>query len=549
MAWRLLRNLARLVVDLVTAPLASRVPRDWIVLRLDRGLIDVPLRPSLPALVPTPRSLSEILDCLERARDDRRVKGALLRVGKGALGWATVQTLSQAIASFRAADKRVVVHADDTGNAGAWLGAVADHFWMTPEGSLDLIGVSIDSPYLRRALDRLKIHPQVISAGRYKSFGEVILRDSMSDDAREALESVIDQLYDSLTTALVEGRDIPLDGIRSRIDEGPYLAEQALEAGLVDELVYADEFPARLAELSRDPAQDGSPAAESEEKLLADRTYLRVSRPRLRWTPVLRGPDLVAVVSLQGMIGRRAGSTRGVVGVLRRLQDDPEVLAVVLRVNSPGGDALASDLIWRAVNRLAAVKPVVSSMGDVAASGGYYVAMAANEILAEPATLTGSIGVVLAGLELEELLDELGVSLDGVSRGAHARIYSGLRRRSDSEVEVLKGQVERRYRSFLRKVAQSRGLEEEELAERAEGRVWTGAQALEGRLIDALGGLDAAIDRARALAGLEPGQGEVVHVDLQRGLLGRVLRPDPLEDAPAIRSGVQLLCPILLRLQ
>jgi len=141
------------------------------------------------------------------------------------------------------------------------------------------------------------------------------------------------------------------------------------------------------------------------------------------------------------------------------------------------------------------------------------------------------------------------VSLDGVSRGAHARIYSGLRRRSDSEVEVLKGQVERRYRSFLRKVAQSRGLEEEELAERAEGRVWTGAQALEGRLIDALGGLDAAIDRARALAGLEPGQGEVVHVDLQRGLLGRVLRPDPLEDAPAIRSGVQLLCPILLRLQ
>lgn len=552
---RLLLNLGRVLRDALIAPLAARVVRDWIVIRLDRGLTDLPSnRAWLRDLFPAARPLSSLLESLRRAADDPRVRGVLLRVGRAEIGWSKLTSLARALKSLRDAGKQVVVYADSTGNAGGVLGAGADQFWMSPQGRLDLIGVRVDGLHLRRLLDRLHVRPEVISAGRYKAAGEMISHDSMSAAAREALEPVVDELYETLVSGLVAGPCEDADEARRWIDDGPYLASEAAERGLVDDLIYSDEIAVRLAALER----PGAAGAEAESasgddlpkaKLIAESRYERVSAPRFVWTPLRAEPQTIAVVGLRGVIQMRDAAPQGIIGLLRRLARDDGVTAVVLRIDSPGGDALASDLIWRAVTRLVEAKPVVASFGDVAASGGYYVGMAANEIVAEPTTLTGSIGVVLAGISIDGLLDEIGVSFDGIARGRHARIYDATRERSQEERALLKRHVATLYRDFVAKAATGRGLTDSELALVAEGRIWTGAQAAERGLVDCLGGLDTAIDRARALSGLAPGAGEVTYLSWEPGRLERLLRRDPQDVALDLSRGAQFLCPIHVPLQ
>ncbi len=475
----------------------------------------------------------------------------LLRVGQAPLGWSRVSALVRALGDLRAAGKLCVVYAERTGNAGAWLGAVADHFWMTPEGHLDLLGVRIDTPFFRELLDRLHIRPEVVHAGRYKAVGEMLERAGMSDDAREALEGVVDDLYGELVAGLARGRAVDEAEARRWVDEGPYLAGEALEAGIVDALVYGDEIPARLAALSADPAAEGD-GEPVEARLLPDSAYLRLSRPRFALEPLLEGRPQIAVIPVQGLLRSPDHSARPCVALLRRAAELPGVRAVVLRINSPGGDPLTSDLIWRAVGKLREVKPVVASLGDAAASGGYYVAMAANEIIAEPTTLTGSIGVVLAGLSFDELLDTVGVSFEGVGRGRHAAIYDPFRRRSDEERALLERQVRQLYRAFVQKAADGRSREVSELEEVAEGRVWTGAQALEHGLVDALGGPGLALERARALAGLAPDVGEPVVLGPPHPVLQRLRGGEPMYGAGAsldLLRGPQLWCPIEIPLR
>ena len=284
-------------------------------------------------------------------------------------------------------------------------------------------------------------------------------------------------------------------------------------------------------------------------RLVPDLAYLRLSRPRFALEPMVDGPAQIAVIPVLGLLRSPQRSARPLVSLLRRAADLDSVRAVVLRINSPGGDPLTSDLVWRAVGKLREKKPVVASLGDTAASGGYYVAMAANEIVAEPTTLTGSIGVVLAGLSFDEVIAGLGVSFDGVSRGRHAAIHDPFRQRSDEERELLRRQVEQIYRGFVAKAAQGRNREPEELEKVAEGRVWTGAQAHERGLVDALGGPELALARVRELAGLDAGEGEPV-------LLGppsqfwRFLRgAEPAVAATELLGGPQLLCPIEIPLR
>lgn len=540
MGRRVVTNGVGLLRDAVVAPLASRVPREWVTIRLDHGLVEASAASAwLSRALPTPRVLPSVLECVKRASADPRVRGILVRVGRAPLGWSKVQSLVRALAELRSAGKRFVVYAETTGNAGMWLGAGADRFFMAPGGQLALIGLRMESPYLRGALDRLKIRPEVIHAGRYKAAGEILSGSSMSESAREALDDVADALYDTLVAALAAGRARDPEQARRWIDEGPYLAREALERGLVDELIYADELPARLAALAEDPPGSGE---DQEASLIEGSWYLRVARRRFRWEPVGRGWPRIAIVPVLGLI--RAGSSRGVVSTLRRLRQSPEIRAVVLRIDSRGGDPLASDLIWRAVARLAAEKPVVASLGDIAASGGYYAAMAAHEIIAESATLTGSIGVVLASLEVKGLLDDLGIQFDGVSRGRHARIFDPWHSRSGDERAHLRRQVDGLYREFVRKAAEGRGIAEAALEEVAQGRVWTGAQARDRALVDGLGGLEVALERARALAGLASGEGETVQLPVAARPLARLMRREPLETMVEHLAGLQLFCPV-----
>ncbi len=538
-AARLLHNLTVLLRDSAIALLAARTSREWIVVRLDQGLVETPRpRAWLRSSWAAPRALSTVLECLARARSDASVHGVVLRLGRAPLGWAKVQAVARSLATLREAGKRVVVYADSTGNAGGWLGGLADRFWMAPEGSLDLLGVKLVSPHLRRALERFGVRPAVISAGRYKSAGEMLSRDSLSEAARESLEPVVDELYGCLVSGLASSRCADEADARRCIDEGPYLAPEAQERGLVDALVYPDEIPRRLAEFA------GTDTARSEDELektlLADAVYLRLARPRFQWSSLGGSRDEIAVVPLDGAI--RPALARRLVPLLRRVERSKTIAALVLRVNSPGGDPLSSDLIRHAVARVAAEKPVVSSFADVAASGGYYVGMAATEILAEPTTLTGSIGVVLASVEIDALLDEIGVHFDAVQRGEHARIHDLTRRRSAGERALLKRQLSRVYRSFISRVAEARGRSEAEIERIADGRVWTGTQALENGLVDGLGGLEEAIERARVLA--DRPEARVVHMSAERRPLERLLRPA----LGASLRGVQLWCPIQVTL-
>jgi protease-4 len=544
---RLFRNTGVVLRDAVVAPLVARVPRDWILIRLERGLIDMPALPGwTEAFRPSPRSLSGLLTLLERAGRDARVQGVVLRVGRAPLGWSKLETLSRALAQLRAAGKLTVVYAERTGNAGAWLGAQADHFFMTPEGSLDLLGVRVDSPFLREALDRLQIHPDVIQAGRFKGAGEIVERAAMSDDAREALDAVVDDLYAALVGALASGAAGTEEQARTWIDDGPYQAAEARSLGLVDELLYGDELRERLARL-----RPGSSAKGDADvaRLISDRNYQRVSRPRFALDSLARGRKRLAVVPVEGLI--RLESVRPIVNLLGRLRKADEVRGVVLRVNSPGGDPLASDLLWRAVGKLRERKPVVASMGDTAASGGYYAAMAANEIVAEATTLTGSIGVIMIGLEFEELLASLGVNFDGVGRGRHAGIYDPYHKRTDEERSVLTRHVDSLYRVFVAKAAEGRGRDVEELERVAQGRVWSGAQAAEVGLVDHVGGLELAFERVRALAGLATAEGVPEYLSPQPSLLARLRAGDASGAAPELPAlfSPQLLCPIEIPLR
>jgi protease-4 len=540
---RLIVNLGSALRDALLAPFETRLARSWVAIRLDRGLVEASSGlPWLDARPDAPRLLRHVLTCMERAASDPAVRGVLIRIGMPGLGWAKVAALARGVAELQKSGKQVVVYAEATGNAGAWLGALADCFWMTPAGRVDLIGVRIESPFVRSLLDRLGIVPEVLQAGRYKTAGEMLTREGLSEASREALDAVVEDYYSALVDGIAEGRGVDAGTARRWIDGGPYRAAEARELGLVDDLLYADELPARLAELVGDDPE--SP----KTGIVVDRTYLRLARRRFRWRPLWDGPRRVAVVSLTGAIRARQASPRGVVGALRRLARDDSVRAVVLRIDSPGGDALASDLIWRGVRQLADRKPVVASLGDTAASGGYYAAMAAQEIVAEPTTLTGSIGVVMASVDVSQLLEKLGVRFDGVARGEHAGIFASTRPRSRAERALLRRQVERTYDEFLTKAAEGRGLSREALHEVAQGRVWTGRQASERGLVDHLGGLATALGRARALAGLDEAEAETVFVPSQISPLQRLLRGDPLE-AAAFGDGAQFWCPVRVPLR
>jgi len=549
---RLARNAAVWLRDAATLPLALRVPRDWITLSLERGIAEAP--PALPSFLlraRAPLSLLELDVGLARAAGDPRVRGVLVRIGAGKLGFARAASLARAFARLRSAGKRVVVWAASTGNAGAWLGGLADRFWLAPEGRLELVGVRAESVFLRRALDRLRVRPDVHATGPYKSAGEMLERDSLSAPAREALESVVDDLFETLVAGLAAGRAGSTERARAWIDGGPYLAAEAEAAGIVDGLAYGDELPAKLAALEGDAEPDAEPGADTaprEARLISLATYLRVARRRFVWQPVRTGAAEIAVVPLLGAIRPGSGEPTGLVGVLRALRDRPQVRAVVLRIDSPGGEPLASDLLWRAVRLLSEKKPVVASLGDTAASGGYYVAMAAHEIVADPCSLTGSIGVVLAGLEIDGLLDWLGVSLDGVQRGKHAGIHDLARPRTPEERAHLHRQVETIYKSFVAKTAKCRARTEAEIEAVAGGRVWTGRRARERGLVDSLGGLDHALVRARSLAGLASDAGEARYYTLNARPWERLLVRRPLE-THAHAPEPELSCPIRIPLR
>ncbi len=478
----------------------------WVLLRLEP-----PLDETRAVGVPWRRdrgpTLLEALRAADAAARDPQVAGVLVRLGGAPTGFAAAAALRRALDAVRAAGKLVAVYGERIGQAEYLAASGADRLWLPETGSLGLVGLRAEGLYLKGLLDRLDVRADVVRIGSHKSAAEMFTREGMSPESRAQQEAYVDDAFAALVDAIAAGRRLDADAVRSRIDAGPYGARAACEAGLADACLYPDQVEETLAELAPDsgevPRRGGAARARLVDVLAYD--ALRASDPG--WRPWLHDLPHVAYVAAIGAIHRRVGLSGGVaaeswVAMLRALRDDDAVRAVVLRIASPGGDALASDLLWRAVRLLREAKPVVVSMGEVAASGGYFAAAAGDVVLAEAATLTGSIGVVGGKLDLGGLLERLGVGSDAVERGARAGLVAASRGFTPDERAAVRREMEAIYDVFLRRVEEGRGLDRAAVLRVAGGRIWSGRRALELQLVDALGGPLEAIAEARARAGL-----------------------------------------------
>jgi protease IV len=452
--------------------------------------------------------LADVLDGLRRASQDKRVQALVVRLGGRAIGLGIIQELRQAVREFAGSGKLTVAWAESFGEFSAanvtyYLATAFDRVYLQPSGDLGLTGIAVERVFLRGTLDKLGADFQVGKRHEYKSAAEQLTEHGFSAPAREETERITESITEQLTKAIAERRKLDDEQVRHLIDRGPFLARDALEAGLVDELAYRDEVYASV----RKHAGDGAVL-----QYLTRYQRARALAERARKLPVPR-EDGVALIYATGPI-RRGRSGRGplsggamgsdtIAAALRAAAADDQARAIVLRVNSPGGSYVASDTIWREVVRArAGGKPVVVSMSNVAASGGYYIAMAADVIVAQPGTITGSIGVLEGKPVLGEALGRAGVSSDSVTQGAHSAMFSQLRPFTDDEWALLNHHLDTIYADFTGKVAQGRRMTQERVHELARGRVWTGADALANGLVDELGGLEEAASIARRRAGL-----------------------------------------------
>ncbi len=477
-------------------------------LRLDGSLAEgLPATPWFGLRFERRSYLLHVLELLDRASRDPRVRAVWIEPTGLRAGWATLQALRRGILDVRAKGKKVLVFLESAGNGVTYLASAADRVLMAPSGTMSLTGLRTEILFLRGTLDRARVEPEFLQLGEYKSSAETLTRSSLSPPAREALNAILDDLYDQIVSGIAEGRGLGPARVREFIDAAPHLAAQAVAHGLIDAARYEDEVEADLRVLLG--------ATERPPSVVEARHYLRAAR-RLPPPPgtKLQCPRIALLIA-QGMI--RSGRVqptpmgRGVasgtfVDALRKARDDRRIAAIVIRVNSPGGSSLASDLIWREVTLAREKKPVVVSMGDVAASGGYYLSMPADWIVAEGATLTGSIGVVAGKFNLRGLYDLLGIAKEALDRGAHAGAQSDYRPFTTEERAKLQEQMRSVYEDFVEKAAKGRGLDREKLDRVAQGRVWTGRQALAHGLVDELGGIQTAVAAAKRRAGIPFGQ-------------------------------------------
>jgi protease-4 len=485
---------------------------------LDGSLPDGVGQPGLLADVKP--HLHRIIERIDRAASDPKVKGVVLAIASPELGRARLEEIRAAIGRVRAAGKPVTAHLVG-GAPGQYLVASAcDSIMFAPAATLEIAGVRAEMTFFKALLDRLGVEAEILQVGEFKGAGEPLTRTSMSPQLRAQYESFVGDLYEQLVERVAADRKLTNERVRELVDTGVFTPDAALEAGLVDAVGYEDEALAAIAKRVRahGPKDDPKIARDYGRRKI-DEDFSGIGG-LVKLMELLSARDgnapsgagkRIAVVHVTGEIregrGRDdllAGGAAGsddVIAAIREAVKDEQVAAIVLRIDSPGGSALASDLIWREAERTA--KPVVASLSDTAASGGYYIAVAADRIVAAPGTLTGSIGVVGGKVAVGDALEKVGVHTDVVSRGRNAGWLSMTTPFKDHEREAFLATMRDVYRLFTTKVAAGRKLDPDRVKELAEGRVFTGRMAKEAGLVDRLGTLDDAIDEARKLAGIE----------------------------------------------
>ncbi len=511
---------------------------------LGRGLTEGAGQDSLSDLVfGSKETLRDVLDALERGGNDARVKGLYARLGGDTLGLATCQELRDAIRDFRAKGKFAIAFTDTFGEFGPatrpyYLATAFDEIWLQPLGSLGLVGLHSEMPFFRGALDRLGIVASFAHREEYKSAMNSLTETAMTPPQREEIEDLLRSTSGQIVRGIASARKLSEAEVTALIDRGPYVANEAKAARLVDRIGYRDEAVttaqkragsgAELVSLSRYLDGAGHPHDSGPTIALVYGTGL-VTRGGGTQTPLLDNAEL---------------SAREVGRAFRQAFGDPEVRAILFRIDSPGGSAVASETIWREVVRAREHgKPVIVSMGDVAGSGGYYIAAPADKIVAQPATLTGSIGVLAGKLVVSELLHKLGVTGDSAQRGANAAMFSVFEDFSPAGRQRLDTFLDEVYGGFKQHVADGRHLSADQVEAAAKGRVWSGEEAKEKGLVDELGGYDVALRLAKEAAQIPADKPFTLTVfPREKGTVERVynrlFKPDRDAASPAAAQGV-----------
>jgi protease-4 len=483
-----------------------------------------------------PDPYGQVLARLGALAEDGEVPAVAVRIDDLSLAGGRIEELRAALVRI-GAKKPVVAYLTGGGTREYWLASAATAIAIPPGSALFVNGLATSNLYLRDALAKAGITFEVVSAGAYKSAPEALVREGPSPAAREATNAVLDDVYARVVADVAQARHLPPERVRALVDQGLFGSAEAKEAGLVDAVIWPDELEGFLQRAAGRPLR------------LAGRYRPEAVRLARRWGK----PPVIEVIRVQGTItaGRGRSVTSDVAGAesivaqLRRAAADRDVKAIVLRVESPGGDGLASDLIWRAVVKARERKPVIASMGDYAASGGYLAAAGADAIVAEPSTLTGSIGVFAVKPELSGLLAKLGIARVGFARGELSQILSLGKPWTEKERAAAERQIQAFYETFVARVAEGRKLTREKVEAVAGGRVWTGKQAVERGLVDRLGGLPDAVALAAGRARLSADEVEVRTAEpsagggLITGALARASRSplDGVVDAiPALRT-------------
>ncbi len=452
-------------------------------------------------LNPNVQSLQTVVQTLDQAAQDPRVVGVIATLGHSGMGMARAQEIRDAIARFRASGKKSVAFAETIGDFGNgtvdyYLATAFDKIWLQPSGEVGLTGFVAESPFLRGTLDLLGVETEFAARKEYKSAIEILTEKGFSPAHAESMTALLDAWSQQVVEGMVSGRMLPLEKVNTLFGKGPFTAKEAITAGLVDSLGYRNEAHLALIPSDNDKIHEVSLNTYAESVVI----------------PLNKDQHLVALITGVGAIQRgSSGNTWNDKGMgsdtiakaIRDAVDDPNIKSLLLRIDSPGGSYVASDTIWNEVQRAKkAGKPVVVSMGDVAASGGYFIAMGADRVVAQPGTITGSIGVFAGKMVLADFWAKLGISWDEIHRGDNAAMWSFQRRFTPQAWERMNVILDEIYADFTTKAAQGRSMPLEKLEAAAKGRVWSGTQAKALGLVDELGGLNVAIGQVRKLHNL-----------------------------------------------
>ncbi len=483
-------------------------------------------------------NLTKILDRLDAAAKDDKIKGVLLEIRDPDIGRAKINEIRSAIARVHKAGKKVYADVRSADSKPYLIATACDEIIMPESGSLAITGVRAELTFYKDLLDKLGVKAEMLQEGAYKGAAEPLTRTSASPEFRHQLESVIDDFYNQMIDTIAADRKLDRGRVKDLIDQGLFTATAAKEAGLIDRVAYVDGF---LDDLAKELKVDEVTLAEDYGKKQVDTDFSGMGGFMKLMQALMGGESSgsggknkkIAVVYAVGVIntgesggGMLSEETVGgdtMIKALRQAEDDPKVVAIVLRIDSPGGSALASDLIWRQIVKCK--KPIVASMGDTAASGGYYIAMGTKKIFAEPGTLTGSIGVVGGKVALGGLLGKVGVTTEVISRGKNSGMESMDEPFTASEREAWRNSMHDMYRQFTTKAAEGRKLDLKHLQDDlAGGRVFSGRMAVRNKLVDELGTLDDAVAEAKKLAGLKADEPvDRLNLPKPKGLLDMLL--------------------------